>query len=109
MTYVWLDYSFDWTDIVKDITKHPYVLVGALAFVLTLLLALTSNQQAMQFLKKKWKLLHQLVYFIGILGLLHFWWLVKKDVTEPLLYSLVFVLLMLARWHSLKSFFYKIR
>lgn len=104
-TYVWLDYSFDWIDIVKDIIKHPYVLVGALAFVLTLMLALTSNQKAMQFLKKKWKLLHQLVYVIGILALLHFWWLVKKDVTEPLMYTLVLVILLFARCRNFKRFF----
>jgi len=97
-SYVWLDYQFDWSDIVKDIVKHPYVLVGALALLFTLPLAATSNQAAMQALKQRWKTLHQLVYAIAILVLLHFWWLVKKDLTEPIIYSGVFGLIMLLRF-----------
>lgn len=97
-SYVWLDYQFDWSEIAKDITKHPYVLVGATAFVLTLPLAATSNQKAIRMLRQRWKSLHTLVYVIGILVLLHYWWLVKKDVTEPVIYSIVFAVLMLARW-----------
>lgn len=98
LTYLWLDYSFDWSDIIKDIVKHPYVLVGASAFLLTLPLAATSNQRAIRALKQRWKRLHQLVYVIAVLALLHFWWLVKKDVTEPVIYSLLFAGLMAARW-----------
>ena len=98
LSYVWLDYSFDWADIVKDIIKHPYVLVGASAFLLTLPLAATSNQRAIRALKQRWKSLHKLVYVIGVLALLHFWWLVKKDVTEPVIYILLFVGLLAARW-----------
>lgn len=98
LSYLWLDYSFDWPDIVKDIIKHPYVLVGASAFLLTLPLAATSNQRAIRALKQRWKSLHQLVYVIGVLALLHFWWLVKKDVTEPVIYILLFVALLAARW-----------
>ena len=96
-TYLWLDYQFDWADIVKDIVKHPYVLVGAAALLLTLPLAATSNQRAIKALKQRWKSLHKLVYVIGVLALLHFWWLVKKDVTEPVIYSLVFALLIMLR------------
>lgn len=98
LSYVWLDYQFDWTDIVKDILKHPYVLVGAAALLLTLPLAATSNQKAIRLLKQRWKSLHRLAYVIGVLALLHYWWLVKKDVTEPVIYSMVFAGLMLARW-----------
>ncbi len=97
-TYLWLDYQFDWADIVKDIVKHPYVLVGAAALLLTLPLAATSNQRAIKALKQRWKSLHKLVYVIGVLVLLHFWWLVKKDVTEPVIYSLVLALLIALRW-----------
>jgi sulfoxide reductase heme-binding subunit YedZ len=98
LTYLWLDYSFDWPDIAKDIIKHPYVLVGATAFLLTLPLAATSNQRAIRALKQRWKSLHKLVYVIGVLALLHYWWLVKKDVTEPVIYSILFAELMLVRW-----------
>lgn len=103
-SYVWLDYQFDWPAIAKDIIKHPYVLVGATAFVLTLPLAATSNQKAIKMLKQRWKTLHTLVYVIAVLALLHYWWLVKKDVTEPVIYSIAFAMLMFARWRpALKS------
>lgn len=97
-SYVWLDYQFDWPEIAKDIAKHPYVLVGATAFVLTLPLAATSNQKSIKMLKQRWKSLHTLVYVIAVLALLHYWWLVKKDVTEPVIYSIVFAMLIFARW-----------
>jgi len=102
-TYLWLDYSFLWADIAKDIIKHPYVIVGFLAFVLTIPLALTSNNSAMRRLKSSWKKLHQLVYVIAILGVLHFWWLVKKDVTEPFYYALVLAFLLGARLYYKRS------
>lgn len=100
-SYVWLDYQFYWPDIAKDIIKHPYVLVGVAAFLLTLPLAATSNQKAIRTLKQRWKSLHMLAYVIGVLALLHYWWLVKKDVTEPVIYSIVFALLMLSRWRNM--------
>jgi len=93
-TYVWLDYSFLWADIVKDIIKHPYVIVGFSAFLLTIPLAATSNSYMIKRLKTNWKKLHQLVYVIAILAILHFWWLVKKDVTEPFYYAAVLFFLL---------------
>jgi len=93
-TYIWLDQSFDWMAIVKDIAKHPYVLLGFSAFVLTIPLAVTSNKVMMQKLGARWKKLHQLVYLIAILGVVHFWWLVKKDIREPLMYALALALLL---------------
>ena len=93
-TYVWLDYSFLWADIVKDIIKHPYVIVGFSAFLLTIPLAATSNSYMIKRLKTNWKKLHQLVYVIAILAILHFWWLVKKDVTEPFYYAAALALLL---------------
>ncbi len=92
--YVWLDYSFDWPAIVKDIIKHPYVLVGFSAFMLTLPLAITSNTRMIKRLRERWKQLHQLVYLIAILGVVHFWWLVKKDISEPLLFATVLIILL---------------
>ncbi|OIR17638.1 sulfoxide reductase heme-binding subunit YedZ [mine drainage metagenome] len=92
--YMWLDFSFDWTAITKDIVKHKYVLVGFAAFVLTVPLAITSNKFMLKRLRERWKKLHQLVYFIAILGVLHFWWLVKKDIREPLLYAVILFFLL---------------
>jgi len=96
-TYVWLDYSFLWDEIINDIIEHPYVIVGFSAFVLTIPLAVTSNNAMMRRLKSKWKTLHQLIYLIGILGVLHFWWLVKKDVSEPFYYAFVLFCLLAIR------------
>ena len=94
MSYVWLDYSFNWADIVKDIIKHPYVLLGASAFILTVPLAITSNNFMIKLLRQRWKQLHKLVYLIAILGVVHFLWLVKKDMREPLFYMAVLALLL---------------
>lgn len=93
-SYLWLDYSFNWTDIVKDIIKHPYVLVGASAFVLTVPLAITSSNFMIKLLRERWKQLHKMVYLIAILGVVHFLWLVKKDIREPLFYMAVLALLL---------------
>ncbi len=107
LTYIWLDQSFDWAAIIKDIAKHPYVLVGFSAFVLAIPLAATSNKAAIQRLRERWKKLHMLIYPIAILAILHFWWLVKKDIREPLIYALVLAVLLGIRvyyksphWHQ---------
>jgi len=94
LTYIWLDQWFAWVDIAKDIAKHPYVLVGFSAFLLATPLAITSNKAMMQRLRERWKKLHQLVYVVAILGVVHFWWLVKKDIREPLIYAVVLVILL---------------
>lgn len=94
VSYVWLDFSFDWLEITKDISKHPRILVGFAAFVLTIPLAITSNNVMMKLLRQRWKPLHQLVYLIAILGVVHFWWLVKKDIREPLFYACVLAVLL---------------
>jgi sulfoxide reductase heme-binding subunit YedZ len=97
MVYLVIDYQFVWADIAKDILKHRYVLVGFLAWTLLLPLALTSTNKMIQRLKRRWKTLHRLVYVIAILGVLHFFWLVKKDMTEPIIYSMVIGILLLMR------------
>lgn len=107
-TYLWLDYSFVWSDITKDIIKHPYVLVGFTAFVLTIPLAITSNNVMIKLLRERWKKLHRLVYLIGILGIVHFWWLVKKDIREPLFYGVILAILLSIRvYFNYKKYIYK--
>lgn len=94
--YIGLDYQFAWIDIKNDIIKHRYVLVGFLGWLLLLPLAITSSDMMIRRLKANWKKLHRLIYLIAILGVLHFVWLVKKDITEPLIYAvIVFVLFVL--------------
>ena len=97
LAYAGLDQWFDWQAIVHDIAKHPYVLVGFTAFVLMIPLAVTSTQAMMRRLGRRWQKLHRLVYIIAILGVTHYWWLVKKDVTEPFLYALVLFVLLAVR------------
>jgi sulfoxide reductase heme-binding subunit YedZ len=94
VTYVWLDFAFIWEDIFKDIVKHPRILVGFIAFMLTIPLAITSNSYMIKQLKSNWKKLHQAIYLISILVALHFLLLVKKDVTEPIYYAAVLTLLL---------------
>ena len=95
LCYAGLDYQFAWADMKDDIFKHRYVLVGFLAWLLLIPLTVTSSAKMIQRLKTKWKQLHQLVYLIAVLGLLHFFWLTKKDMTQPLIYtSIIFALLL---------------
>ena len=96
-TYVWLDFGFVWADIVKDIAKHPRILVGFAAFILVIPLAATSNSYMIKRLKTNWKKLHQAVYLIAILAVVHFWWLVKKDITVPLYYAIALAILLSIR------------
>lgn len=96
LCYLGIDYQFAWLDIKNDIVKHRYVLLGFLSWLLLLPLALTSSDHMIRKLKMNWKRLHRLIYLIAILGILHFIWLVKKDITEPLIYgSIIFILFLL--------------
>ncbi len=97
LTYLWLDQFFDWQEITTDILKRPYITLGILAFILLTPLALTSNRGMMRRLGRHWKALHKLVYLIAILGVLHFLLLVKADIREPVIYSLVLMLLLILR------------
>jgi sulfoxide reductase heme-binding subunit YedZ len=96
-TYLWLDQFFDWSEIWLDIIDRPFITIGMLAFVLLLPLALTSNSAMVRRLGRNWKRLHRLAYVIPLLGVLHFWWLVKADVLEPLVYAGVLVVLLAMR------------
>jgi len=102
LCYIGLDYQFAWVDIKNDIIKHRYVLVGFLGWLLLLPLAITSSDNMMRKLKSNWKKIHRLIYLIAILGVLHFLWLVKKDVTEPLIYAAIILVLFLLRLNIFK-------
>lgn len=94
LTYIWFDHYFDWMEIIKDIPKRPFITVGFIAFVLLVPLAFTSTNAMMRRLKKNWTRLHKLVYVIAVLGVLHFLWLVKADILEPMVYALVLLMLL---------------
>ena len=105
VTYIWLDQFFDLRDIVKDVIKRPFITVGFLAFVTLIPLAVTSTNAMVRRLGgKRWQMLHKLVYAIAILGVVHYWWLVKKDIREPLLYAAILAILLGIRlyWNQQK-------
>jgi sulfoxide reductase heme-binding subunit YedZ len=93
-TYIGLDHFFDFTAIGKDIIKRPYVTAGFSAFVLMIPLAATSTASMIRRLGKRWQPLHRLVYPAAILGVVHFYWLVKADITRPAQYGAVLTLLL---------------
>lgn len=98
--YLVLDRSLDAGMIVKDIAKRPYITIGFTALLLLIPLAATSTQRMMRRLGRRWQKLHRLVYPIAILAVWHYFWQVKRDVTEPLIYAgIVATLLGWRVWH----------
>src|SRR6185437_8137619 len=84
MTYLWFDKFFDVHEIVKDIYKRPFITAGMTAWLLMFPLALTSTAGSIRKLGgKRWQALHRLIYASAIAGVVHFWWLVKRDLTRP--------------------------
>ena len=97
-TYIWLDKFFDLHEMLKDIAKRPFITVGFSAFVLLMPLALTSSAGWIRRLGgRNWQRLHRLIYATGILGVIHYLWLVKADVRKPLEYAAVLSILLLYR------------
>jgi sulfoxide reductase heme-binding subunit YedZ len=88
-TYIWLDQFFDWHSIVKDVAKRPFITVGFTAFVLLIPLALTSTQASIRRLGKRWQAIHRLIYVTAALGVIHYIWLVKKDIRKPVIYAII--------------------
>ena len=87
--YFVLDLSFSWAQMVEDVPKKPYVLVGLTAYVFLIPLALTSTRAMMRRLGPYWKKLHRSVYLIALLAVVHYFWLVKADYREPIIYALI--------------------
>jgi sulfoxide reductase heme-binding subunit YedZ len=100
--YLLLDLRGYWTQIFEEIVKRPYITVGFAAWLLLIPLAVTSTQGWMRRLGRNWGKLHRLVYAIGVLAVLHFWWLVKSDIREPLMYAIILAVLL--GWRLWKRF-----
>lgn len=97
-TYLVFGHDFDWPEIIKDITKRPYIMAGLLAYLMLTPLALTSTDNMMRRLGgKRWQLLHRLTYPTAMLAVLHYLLLVKRDITEPGIYALLLCILLTAR------------
>lgn len=102
-TWVGLDQEFLWANIVADIAKRPFVTVGFLAWLLLVPLALTSTRGMMRRLGRRWQQLHRAVYLVAVLGVLHYAWLVKADLLEPLIYAGVLFVLLALRWRPVSQ------
>lgn len=93
--WVGVDWYFDWGAMGEEIAKHKYILIGMLTFTLLLPLALTSTKRAVRRLGGgRWARLHRLIYICAITGTVHYLWAVKKDTLFPLVYLVVFALLL---------------
>ena len=96
-TYLVLDQWFAWNYILEDIAERPFITVGFAAWLLLLTLAVTSTRGWIRRLGVRWLRLHRLIYLASSLGVLHFFWKVKADTREPLIFAAVVGLLLLAR------------
>ena len=95
LSWLWIDKLFDVDEIIKDVIKRPFITVGFGCFILLIPLAVTSTQGMVRRLGgRRWRALHRLVYAIAIGGVVHFWWLVKSDIREPLIYAAILALLL---------------
>lgn len=103
-TYIWLDQFFDLEEIVRDVLKRPFITAGFLSFVLLVPLALTSTSGMIRRLGKRWQQLHRLVYVIALGGVVHYLWLVKADLKQPLIYGTILISLLAyraaAKWRA---------
>lgn len=97
LIFVWWDYGLDFDLILEDVGSKRYVLVGFTTVLLLLPLAITSTKGWMRRLGKRWKRLHRLVYLAGVLAVVHYTWVVKADLRQPLAFGLAVGLLLLAR------------
>jgi len=93
--WIWLDKQFVWSEMWKDVEKRRFITVGLTGFVLLIPLAITSTAGWIRRLGgKRWQKLHRLIYITAVVGVIHYYWLVKSDVRKPLYYgSLVGILL----------------
>lgn len=97
LTWLVLDQGMLMSAILEDLTKRPFITIGFAALLLLTALAATSTNAARRYMGRRWQTLHNLAYVIGILGVWHYWWQVKKDITEPLVYAAILALLLGAR------------
>ena len=104
LVYILLDIQLDMDEMVTDVIKRPYILVGSLGLLLMLPLAITSTKKMIARLGgKRWNRLHKLVYVSSVLGVIHFWMSVKADIGGPLTFAVIFAVLFgyrMWRWRA---------
>ena len=97
LTYIGLDYRFDWQPIFNDVLKKKFIFIGFSAWLLLIPLAATSSQKMINLLKQNWKKLHRIIYIIAIFGALHYIWLSKTIFFKPLIFLIILIILLLFR------------
>ncbi|MBM4217437.1 MAG: sulfoxide reductase heme-binding subunit YedZ, partial [Gammaproteobacteria bacterium] len=94
LIYAVLELDLDFSDLGREIVRRPFIIVGMIALLALIPLAITSTNRMMRKLGRRWQTLHQLIYPIAILGVWHYYWQVKADVREPLIYAGLLAVLM---------------
>ena len=105
LSWVWVDQSFEINAIIKDVIKRPFITLGFACLLMLIPLAATSTNAMVRRLgARNWQRLHRLVYVVGIGGVVHYWWLVKSDIREPLMYAAILAFLLGMRvWWARRS------
>ncbi len=96
-SFVWFDLALQWQLLAQEVVQRPYLVVGAIAWIILLQLSVTSFQTAQRKMGKHWQQLHNWVYVVAVLAPVHYYWSVKSELSEPLIYLLAFVALLYAR------------
>ena len=103
LSYVGLDYRFDFEPLINDVLKKKFIFIGFSAWLLLIPLAVTSSEKMVRLLKQNWKKIHRLIYVIAIFGVLHFIWLSKTIFFKPLIFLILLIILLLFRVKITKS------
>jgi sulfoxide reductase heme-binding subunit YedZ len=107
VSYAVIDHRLNLDRIVEDVVERPYITLGMLGLTLLIPLAATSTRGMVRRLGRRWQQLHRLVYPIAILGVWHFWWQVKQDIREPLIYATILAVLLgfrlVWRWRTVPA------
>ena len=106
LTYAVLDQGLEIALVVEDVIKRPYITLGMTGLLLLIPLAATSTRGMMRRMGKRWLKLHRLVYVIAILGVWHFYWQVKLDTLEALVYAIILAFLLATRIRKLQGLFH---
>ena len=103
LTWLILDQELRLSAFLEDIVERPFITIGMVALLLLILMAATSTAAIRRKMGPRWQKLHYSVYVVGIFGVWHYWWQVKKDATEPLVYALILAALLGYRWWKRKG------
>ena len=103
LSYVGLDYRFDFEPLINDVLKKKFIFIGFSAWLLLIPLSITSSERMVRLLKQNWKKIHRLIYIIGIFGVLHYIWLSKTIFFKPLIFLILLIILLLFRIKITKS------